>query len=153
MPTTTIFSGGLGDGNSVALILPLPSIEGQVVLIDSISVIRGSGRLLTDGDQALVGISHQTDLLTAGLADDQDDFLDPTRNNDMWWVHGLSETDHVLDRLDHPEEVAGPQTVVFFNGTGAVGSIRMDVSFRLRPGLQLTRWALLKQLTSYEAQI
>ncbi len=149
MPLSTAFSGGVATGDSIALRLQLPNIVGQASEILSISVIRSLGRLLTDGDQALVGLSHQNDLLTTGLADDPDDFLDPDRRNDLWWVHGLSETDHVQDRLDVPEVVAGPQTIIFFNSTGAVCAIRMDVVYRNLSVRNLTEWALLKQLTSY----
>jgi len=74
VPTATAFSGGVGNGNSVAFRIPLPAIELQGVLIVAIGVLRGGGRLLTDGDTAMVGLSHQTDLLTGDLLDDQDDF-------------------------------------------------------------------------------
>lgn len=153
MPIAHAFSGGLANGNAIAIPLGLPSIERQVVNIDSISIIRGSGRLLTDGDQAMVGISHQTDILTADLLDDQDDFLTEAPEYDLWWVHGLSETDHVQDRLEVPEQVAGPQTVLFFNATGGTAAIRVDVSFHLTLLANLTRWTLLKTLTSYERNL
>jgi len=149
MPVTSVFSGGLANGNSIALRLQLPEIELRANMIDSISVIRGGGRLLTDGDQALVGISHQTDIQTADLLDDQDDFLSEV-DYDMWWVHGISETDHVQDRLDTPEQVAGPQTVIFFNGTGATAAIRVDVSHHSIRVPNITEWTLLKKRTSYE---
>jgi len=150
LPLTTAFSGGLANGNSIAIPLFLPSIEGEGSAIDSISVIRGGGRLLTDGDQALVGLSHQNDILTASLLDDEDDFLADTQAWDLWWVHGLSETDHVQDRLDVPELVAGPQTLIFFNGTGATVGIRCDVAWHPVRRIGSTEWALLKSLTSYE---
>jgi len=150
MPTTTIFTGGVTNGNSIAVPLPFPSIEREGSAVDSVSVIRSLGRLLTDGDQALVGISHQTDILTTALLDDPDDFLQEN-DYDLWWVHGLSETDHVQDRLDVPQVVAGPQTFIFHNGAGATGACRVDVSWHVVPIPDLTRWSLLKQLTSYEA--
>jgi len=149
MPTTTLFSGGVANGNSRVFRLQLPEIELQVVHIDSISVIRSLGRLLTDGDQALVGLSHQTDLQNPDLTDDPDDFLSDF-GFDMWWVHGLSETDHVQDRLDVPEQVAGPQSVIFHNGTGATAAIRVDISFHVSRMTSILNWALLKKRTSYE---
>lgn len=149
MPIAHAFSGGLADGNSIAFPIDLPSIERQASAIDFISVVRGGGRLLTDGDQSLVGLSHQTDITTVSLTDDEDDFLSD-RGTDLWWVHGISETDHVLDRLDVPELVAGPQTVVWFNGTSKTIGVRVDVGFHMVPVSNITRWALLKQLTSYE---
>lgn len=150
MPTAHAFSGGVSNANSITFPLDLPSIEGQAVAIDSISVVRSLGRLLTDGDAALVGLSHQSDVRTVDLLDDSDDFITDT-GTDLWWVHGLSETDHVLDRLEVPELVAGPQTVIFFNGTGAIAAIRVDVAFHTVAIPNLTRWALLKELTSYES--
>jgi len=152
MPIAHAFSEGLANGNSKAFPLALPSLEGQAVEIDRISIVRGSGRLLADGDQILVGLSHQVDLQTTTLLDDQDDFLQDN-GYDLWWVHGLSETDHVTDDLDTPEQVAGPQTILFFNGSGATAAIRVDVTFHLARLPNLTRWALLKQLTSYETQL
>jgi len=149
MPKTTVFTGGVSNGFSVAVQVPLPSIEGEASAIDLISVLRGSGRLLTDGDLAMIGLSHQSDLLTTDLADDPDDFITDL-GFDIWWVDGLSETDHDHDRIDPPELVAGPQTMVFHNGTGALAAARLDISWHVVSVPNLTRWALLKQLTSYE---
>jgi len=149
MPLATAFSAGVANGNSVALLVPLPEIERSVVVIDSISVIRSLGRLLTDGDAALVGLSHQTDILTTELLDDPDDFLQDN-GYDLWWVHGLSETDHVQDRLDHPEVVAGPQGFIAFNGTGATCAFRIDVSFHTEQLRNIQEWTLLKIRSSYE---
>lgn len=152
MPVAHGFRLGLADGQTGFGVVPLPSIEHQVVVIDSISVIRGGGRLLTDGDQALVGLSHQVDILDSLFTDDEIDLL-TDRGFDIWWTHGLSETDHVLDRLEFPESVAGPQGVVFHNGTGGTTSIRVDISYRTVRLANITQWALLKQRTSYESQV
>lgn len=152
MPIESVFTGGVVNANSIAARIQLPSVEGQVIAIESISAVRTGGQLLTDGDQGLVGISHRTDILTADLDDDEDDILDLANPNDIWWIGGLSDTDFLRDRLGgHPQLVAGPQTVIFFNGTGATQALRMDVGFHVLPAsLDLTRWALLKSLTSYE---
>jgi len=152
MTTIHGFSGGIANGDSAALRIDFPEIERLGIAVDSISVIRGSGRLLTDGDQVLVGLSHRTDLLTTDLLDDQDDFLQEN-GFDMWWVHGLSETDHVQDRLDIPEIVAGPQTMVIHNGSGAVAAVRYDISFHHVRIPNITQWALLKTRTSYEGRL
>jgi len=155
MSIITGFSQGVANGDSSAVKILLPEIEGLAVAIEAISVLRGGGRLLTDGDQALVAISHRTDIFTAGLFDDEDDILDEeiAEQLDFWWAHGISETDHVTDRLSTPELVAGPQTMVFHNGTGATTGIRFDITFHEVKIPNLTQWALLKQRTSYEGLI
>lgn len=152
MPIIHSFAAGVSDGNSAAAKLAFPEIEGLANSIDSISAFRGGGRLLTDGDKASVGISHQTDLLTADLLNDEDDIL-TDQGTDLWWVHGISETDHVLDRLNIPEVVAGPQTLVFHNGTGGVTGVRMDISFHTIRIPNITDWTLLKTRTSYEGKL
>lgn len=134
----------------MAFSIALPTIEGEASAIDSISVIRGQGRLLTDGDQVLVGLSHQLEIPASDLTGNEDDIITDL-GIDLWWVHGLSETDHVQDRLEgHPELVAGPQTVVYVNKSGATTAIRVDITWHPVRGIDLTRWALLKSLTSYE---
>jgi len=152
MPTQSAFTGGLANGNSVAVPMALPSIEGQAVVIHSISVVRGGGRLLTDGDTSIAGLAHQSDVPTAGLSDDEDDFIDRNDDRDYWWIHGLSETDHATDHLAVPEEVAGPQSFVWFNGTGATTGARMIVSYTLKR-ISLSLWVALKRRTSYEGQV
>lgn len=150
MPVTEAVTGGFVNNTSFALPIPLPVIVGQMAVIQSISAMRTGGRLLTDGDQMVMAMSHQSDILSADLTDDEDDVLfDP---HDYWWQHGLSETDHVSDHLDHPEEVAGPQTLVIFNGTGETVSVKVLVNWETRKGIPITPWTLLKTLTSYEGK-
>jgi len=152
VPVASGFSLGVANGSSRFFTVPLPSIERQIVVVEHISVVRGGGRLLTDGDQGLIGLSHQTDIPDAALIDDEIDILTDL-GFDIWWTHGISETDHVLDRLDVPELVAGTQGVVFFNGTGATTSVRVDIGYHLRKMPNVIQWALLKQRTSYETQV
>lgn len=148
MPTTTEFSGGFVNNTTFVLPIPIPSIEGELSAIRSISVLRSNGLLLTDGDQMLVGLSHQANLLATDLTDDPDDLL--FDENNVWWVHALSDTDHVLDRLDMPEEVAGPQSMIIHNATGATTAVRVDVGWSQVRGIAIPRWTLIKTLTSFE---
>jgi len=65
-------------------------------------------------------------------------------------VHGLSETDHVSEHLDPPEVVAGPQSLVFVNETGATTAVRMIITYHLAP-MPMTQWTMLKTRTSFES--
>jgi len=152
VPTIYTFTGGLANLNSIAARVNLPSIEGQAVVIERIQVVRGLGRLLTDGDQAFVMLSHRNDILTTDLSDDEDDLLGENDDRDYWWIHGLSETDHATDHLQPPEVVAGPQTLVFVNQSGGTTSVRMNMTYHLER-MALTEWTLLKTRTSYEGSL
>jgi len=149
MPRATVFSLGVNTGISVFRTLPLPSIEGQAVRINRVSVVRSGGLHLTTPNNHLVGLTHQTDILDGNLLDDEDDILTDT-GFDIWWYAGLSLDDHKTEALVPPKLVAGPQGMIFFNGGGAITAVRLDVDFDLIPLRNLTRWALLKKLTSYE---
>jgi len=141
---------GTSDGNTRPTTVKLPSIEHQGLEILSITALRSGGRLLTDGDIAIVGLSHQNDILPGRVLNDQDDFLTDDPEYDLWWMHGLSESDHVLDRLDVPQLVAGPQTVLFFNGTGGVSALTIGIEYRVTTIPSLQQWTLLLHRTSYE---
>lgn len=152
MPTRSAFTGGVANGNSISVPLDLPSIEGQAVVISSISVLRGGGRLVSAADSSMAGLSHQTDVLTATLLDDQDDFVTEDGDRDYWWVHGLSEKDHATDHLAIPKEVAGPQSFVWFNKTGATNGARIIVTYELKR-IATHLWVALKRRTSYEGVV
>jgi len=154
MPIITGYTRGIANANSGAAAIPIPAIPRQGARILSVSAVRTLGRLLTDGDQVLVALSHQNDVLSADLGDDPDDIIDPDLTAlDLWWVHGLSETDHVHDHLTLPQEVAGPQSIIVHNGSGATTAVRVDLTVEFFPIPSMVKWTLLKRLTSYERNL
>jgi len=138
--------GGLQADNSQRSSVGLPSIEGVASEIIAVNVIRGNGFESTEGDEYMVGLSHQTDL---PLTNDPDDFIGNILDNPMWWAAELSRNASVFDVFPDPVLVAGPQAFIVHNGMGQTTACRLVVWHR-PVKLQLIRWALLKTLTSYE---
>ena len=145
--------GGIADNTSFAGALQLPELPGVVMELTGIALIRTLGNLLADGDAMLVGISHRTDILTANLIDDFDDFFNPSSGeslpDSMWWVSSMSFEDHHEETFPLPIDVAGPQTLIIHNATGAVAAVAGILYYRLKK-VSLPAWTLLKTLTSYE---
>jgi len=141
-----LVTGGLATNQSQVTLLGLPSIEGLASEIIAVNVMRGLGLEATEGDEYMVGLSHQTDL---AVTNDPDDFIGNILDNPMWWVADLTRNGSVLDRFPEPVLVAGPQLFVIHNGFGQTTAARIIVWHR-PVRMQLTRWALLKTLTSFE---
>jgi len=146
MPQLQLVTPGLAQGDSQNNRLGLPSIEGVVMDLLAVNVIRGQGLETTDGQRYMVGLSHQTDF---PLTNDSDDFIGNIIDNDMFWAAELGRNASVFDVFPEPVAVAGPQAFIVFNGVGATTAARIVLWFRTRR-LGLNQWTLLKTLTSYE---
>lgn len=147
MPQLQLVTAGLGTGNGQVTPVGLPSIEGEAIDIIAINAMRGNGLETGVGDSFMVALSHQTDLPATG---DEDDFVGVQIDNDLWWVADLTRNASVFDVLPEPVAVAGPQTLLLFNGMGQTTALRLILWYRTGRRLDTVRWSLLKTLTSYE---
>lgn len=143
----TVITPGLVNGNSQNTRLPFPDIPGRVYKIVAVNAVRGGGALLSDGDQWMVGISHQLD---PTLANDPDDFISELEEGDnIWWAADLIPHASIFDSLPVAVEVAGPQSIIVHNGSGATTGGRITVYYTIGR-ISIPRWSLLKTLTSFE---
>jgi len=146
---------GLATGNSIAHLIELPEMPNVVHRLTGIDVVRSTGALLTDGDHDLMGLSHRTDILTTNLLDDPDDFFAPEQGErlakELWWRSKSDFHGFVNDNFHPHIDVAGPQTIILFNGTGATCSWSGNLWYSdFKVSLQA--WTLLKTKTSFEAR-
>jgi len=146
---------GIANGQSVAFLIPLPEIPLRVLVLEGIDLIRSTGALLTDGDHDLVGLSHRTDIQTANLLDDPDDFFSVTQGErlgrDFWWRGKSDFHGFINEPFHHHLEVAGPQMMVIHNATGATCAWSGNLWYS-EVRVTLATWTLLKTRTSYESR-
>ncbi len=145
----TVITRGLATGQSQLTILPLPILPQVAYRIHSVAAMRGGGALLTDGDQWMIGLSHQTDL---ELTNDPDDFIGSILNNTaIWWATDLIPHAAIQERIAPPVVVVGPQAVIIHNKSGGTTAGRITVHYE-KFAMAIPQWTMMKTLTSFEGR-
>ncbi len=143
---TTRVIATAGANLAVVVEIPLPQIEGLVIIPTFISFLRQ----LPDqgGGDTHVGISHNRDFPVPSISTPVEDIY---IHESIWVAHAFDDGQSSYHRELESQEIllAGPQAFVYLNGVNAERDIAVILTYETRR-INLIQWAAIASNTSYE---
>jgi len=139
---TTRASMQLAAGVSGVTELPLPMIEGQLLIPLSVHFLLALNEISQD---IVCGLSHNRAFTAVATA--QSWFEEPS----VWIAHSFGSDNDFHEKLDSDTRpIAGPQRLFFFNGGAQTHDLLCRLTYTTRQ-IGLIEWANNATITSFEA--
>ena len=138
-------SGSVPANEGIVVELPLPQIEGLIIIPTFVSFLRNLNDSAAD---VHVGLAHNRDFVVPTIGDAVGTLYSL---DDVWLAHGFDDGggSYHRDLRGEEMELAGPQSFVVLNGVNNAREYAVVMSFTTKR-IGLNEWAAIATRTSFE---